>query len=169
MADKDKFKQFIDELQKVVGQDLLPRDMLEFAQDMLIVGRDMVNSQVVIGDHNVINYYPQTESTEKGVEEDEQSLVAKALTTHLGELKAEQNTVSENPYPGLLAYRLQDASHFFGRKQTVIELMTELEQRRVIWLHGRSGTGKSSLIQAGLMPALLEKKAVPVLVRNFDE
>ena len=170
MTDRDKFKQFIDELQKAVEQGRLPRDILDFARSMLIVGGDMINSQAIIGDKNVVNYYQQIPvPVEKEIEKDEQDLVTEALAAYRREQVAEQNKVSENPYPGLLAYRLQDASHFFGRKQTVTELTAELEWKQIIWLHGRSGTGKSSLIQAGLMPALLEKDAFPILVRSFDE
>ena len=59
MTDTDKFKQFVDELQKAVEQGGLPRDMLDFARSMLIVGGDMVNSQAIIGNNNVINVYSQ--------------------------------------------------------------------------------------------------------------
>ncbi len=170
MADKDKSKQFMDELQKAVEQGRLPRDILDFAQNTLIVGGDVTASPITIGHHNVVNYYPPaTTLAAKEVERDEQSIVAESLTAYRSELISQLNKASENPYPGLLAYRLPDASHFFGRKLIVSELMTELERKRIIWLHGGSGTGKSSLIQAGLMPALLEKGALPILVRPFDE
>ncbi len=150
MTDRDKFQQFIDELQKAVEQGSLPRDILEFARDMLIVGGDMINSQAIIGNNNVINYYPPKST----VELDEQSLVVAALDAYHNEQAAEQSKVSANPYPGLLAYQIQDTDHFFGRESVTNELTAELQHRRVLWLHGRSGTGKSSLIQAGLMPAL---------------
>lgn len=170
MADQDKFKQFIDELQKAVGQGNLPRDILDFARSMLIVGGDMINSQAIIGDNNVVNYYQQPTIPVEGiVERDEQVLVVEALNAYRREQRTAKDRVSESPYPGLLAYRLQDASHFFGRKQAVAELMAELERKQVIWLHGRSGTGKSSLIQAGLLPALLEKDAFPISVRSLDD
>jgi hypothetical protein len=58
MTDRDKFQQFIDELQKAVEQGSLPRDILEFARDMLIVGGDMINSQAIIGNNNVIHVLP---------------------------------------------------------------------------------------------------------------
>ena len=166
MTDRDKFKQFINELQKAMEQGSLPRDLLDFARSLLIVGGNMINSQAIIGDGNVINYYQQPSVAVEEVELDEQAIVVDALEAYGREQAAEQKKVSENPYPGLLAYRIQDANHFFGRKQVIAELIVQLEHRRVIWLHGRSGTGKSSLIQAGLLPALLEKSAFPILVRT---
>ena len=169
MTDRDKFQQFIDELQKAVEQGSLPRDILEFARDMLIVGGDMINSQAIIGNNNVIHVYPSKPAVEEKIEVDEQSLVVDALNAYRKEQSVEQSKASEGPYPGLLAYRMQDADHFCGRNAAIAELTVELERRQVIWLHGRSGTGKSSLIQAGMMPALLKKNAFPILVRSFDE
>lgn len=169
MTDRDKFQQFIDELQKAVEQGSLPRDILDFARDMLIVGGDMINSQAIIGNNNVINYYPPKPAVEEKIEVDEQSLVVDALDAYRKEQSVEQSKVSEGPYPGLLAYRMQDADHFCGRDAAIAELTVELERRQVIWLHGRSGAGKSSLIQAGMVPALLKKNAFPILVRSFDE
>ena len=67
MTDRGKFKQFIDELQKAVEQGSLPRDTLNFARDMLIVGGDMINSQAIIGNNNVINYYPPTSTIEEKI------------------------------------------------------------------------------------------------------
>lgn len=170
MANQDKFKRFIDELHKAVEQGRLPRDILDFARSMLIVGGDMINSQAIIGDNNVVNYYQQPTIPVEGiVERDEQVLVVEALNAYRKEQRNAKDRASESPYPGLLAYRLQDASHFFGRKQAVTEVVAELERKQVIWLHGRSGTGKSSLIQAGLLPALLEKDALPISVRSLDD
>ena len=169
MTDRDKFQQFIDELQKAVEQGSLPRDILEFARDMLIVGGDMINSQAIIGNNNVIHVYPSKPAVEEKIEVDEQSLVVDALNAYRKEQSVEQSKASEGPYPGLLAYRMQDADHFCGRNAAIAELTVELERRQVVWLHGRSGTGKSSLIQAGMMPALLKKNAFPILVRSFDE
>ena len=168
MADQQKFKQFIDELQKAVEQGNLPRDILSFAERMLIVGGNMINSQAVVGDGNVINVYPPAPIEEKA-ETNESALLTNALAAYHNEQVSLKNKTAKKPYPGLSAYRIQDAGHFFGRGQAIAELLPELESKQVTWLHGRSGTGKSSLIQAGLMPALLEKKALPILVRSFDE
>ncbi len=58
------------------------------------------------------------------------------------------------PYPGLRAFREKDAKLFFGRRDMVCRLVEKLGGNRVLALIGRSGSGKSSLVQAGLIPAL---------------
>ena len=59
------------------------------------------------------------------------------------------------PYVGLRPYGEQDAVLFFGREQHTHELLSKLEgNQRFIAVLGASGTGKSSLVRAGLVPAL---------------
>lgn len=59
------------------------------------------------------------------------------------------------PYVGLRPFSEREALLFFGREQHVRELLTKLEGRqRFIAVLGASGTGKSSLVRAGLVPAL---------------
>lgn len=61
------------------------------------------------------------------------------------------------PYLGLRPYGPQDAHIFFGRDQEVDDLVDLLGRRelRVISVIGSSGSGKSSLVQAGLLPRLM--------------
>lgn len=61
-----------------------------------------------------------------------------------------------SPYPGLASFRPEDAELFFGRSALVDELVRRLGQRRFLAVFGRSGIGKSSLVQAGLIPAVGE-------------
>ncbi|CAM5624812.1 WD40 repeat domain-containing protein [Streptomyces violaceorubidus] len=62
------------------------------------------------------------------------------------------------PYRGLAAYRRQDADWFFGRERSTRALVAQLHATRdtggLIMLVGASGAGKSSLLNAGLVPAL---------------
>ncbi len=59
------------------------------------------------------------------------------------------------PYVGLRPFGERDAVLFFGRDQHVRELLGKLEgQQRFIAVLGASGTGKSSLVRAGVVPAL---------------
>ncbi|MBS0166687.1 MAG: PAS domain S-box protein [Nitrospira sp.] len=59
------------------------------------------------------------------------------------------------PYVGLRPFGERDAVLFFGREQHVQDLLDKLEGRqRFIAVLGASGTGKSSLVRAGLVPAL---------------
>ncbi len=58
------------------------------------------------------------------------------------------------PYKGLAAYQPEDAEFFFGREALIDELVRRLQQHRVLTIGGASGSGKSSLLRAGLIPAI---------------
>jgi WD40 repeat protein len=58
------------------------------------------------------------------------------------------------PYKGLAAYEPEDAGFFFGRESLIDDLVRRLQLHRVLVVGGSSGSGKSSLIRAGLVPAL---------------
>ena len=60
----------------------------------------------------------------------------------------------ENPYPGLRPFETNEAHLFFGRDQQINELVSRLERNRFVAVVGVSGSGKSSLVRAGLIPAL---------------
>ncbi len=58
------------------------------------------------------------------------------------------------PYPGMKPFTEADQQHFFGREQEVQELAQRLHKRPFAAVIGPSGSGKSSLVFAGLLPAL---------------
>ena len=58
------------------------------------------------------------------------------------------------PFVGLRAYLEEDARWFFGRSAQIDELLRRLAMKRVLAVVGTSGSGKSSLVRAGLLPAL---------------
>ena len=59
-----------------------------------------------------------------------------------------------NPYVGLRPFEREDSLYFFGRRKQTAELLERLHDNRFLAVLGRSGCGKSSLIRAGLIPAL---------------
>ena len=62
-----------------------------------------------------------------------------------------------NPYRGLEAFQEADAAVFFGRQSLVDQLLGRLESthgHRFLAVVGASGSGKSSVVRAGLVPAL---------------
>jgi len=69
---------------------------------------------------------------------------------------------SRNPYQGLQAFAESDADNFFGREAVVDALVSRLadDASRLLLVVGPSGTGKSSVVRAGLLPAL-RRGAVP--------
>jgi class 3 adenylate cyclase len=58
------------------------------------------------------------------------------------------------PYRGLLAFEAEDADLFFGREGVVSELIARLTPRRLLAVVGASGSGKSSVLRAGLVAAV---------------
>src|SRR5439155_6069297 len=63
--------------------------------------------------------------------------------------------VERNPYKGLQAFGEGDADDFFGREALVERLVTSIrEGQRLVALVGPSGSGKSSVIAAGVIPRL---------------
>ena len=61
-----------------------------------------------------------------------------------------------NPYPGLRHFHTTESSSFFGRETQIAELIDRLQENRFLAVVGMSGSGKSSLVRAGLIPALRE-------------
>ncbi len=59
-----------------------------------------------------------------------------------------------NPFPGLRPFNQEEDYLFFGREQQVAELVTLLRKQRLLAVTGTSGSGKSSLVRAGLLPEL---------------
>jgi uncharacterized RDD family membrane protein YckC len=60
-----------------------------------------------------------------------------------------------NPYVGLRPFFTDDSLYFFGREPQTDELLKILRDQRFLGVVGSSGSGKSSLVYAGLLPALL--------------
>ena len=59
-----------------------------------------------------------------------------------------------NPFPGLRPFETDEYRLFFGREGQSDALITRLQRARFLAVVGTSGSGKSSLVRAGLLPAL---------------
>ncbi|MCA1619494.1 MAG: tetratricopeptide repeat protein [Acidobacteria bacterium] len=59
-----------------------------------------------------------------------------------------------NPFPGLRPFEMEEYRLFFGREGQADALVERLERSRFLAVVGTSGSGKSSLVRAGLLPAL---------------
>jgi WD40 repeat protein len=100
-----------------------------------------------------------------GLDEPEslQRLIAGAQGQPIDVAAAEKLLAGLTPYRGLLPFREQDAGLFFGRKRFVDELVRKVGQRtasNAVAVIGRSGSGKSSIVYAGLFPALRRERDV---------
>ncbi|UQA59483.1 WD40 repeat domain-containing serine/threonine protein kinase [Polyangium aurulentum] len=74
------------------------------------------------------------------------------LRPHASALRAEDEDAS--PYAGLAAFQERDATRFFGREALVEHIVSRLVEQPFLSLIGSSGAGKSSLVRAGVIPAL---------------
>jgi len=72
----------------------------------------------------------------------------------LGRDKAAPLQLPDNPYVGLRPFRGDEAMLFFGREEQVQDLLEQLHRSRFLAIVGSSGSGKSSLVRAGLIPSL---------------
>lgn len=59
-----------------------------------------------------------------------------------------------NPFPGLRPFEPKDSTLFFGRDEQIGEALDRLLRQRMLVVVGVSGCGKSSLVGAGMVPAL---------------
>jgi WD40 repeat protein/class 3 adenylate cyclase len=62
------------------------------------------------------------------------------------------------PYKGLVRFEAEDSDLFFGREELVSELANRLEDSAFLAVVGPSGSGKSSLVRAGVVPELERRK-----------
>jgi basic membrane lipoprotein Med (substrate-binding protein (PBP1-ABC) superfamily)/DNA-binding SARP family transcriptional activator len=58
------------------------------------------------------------------------------------------------PFKGLLAFDEDDEANFFGRDELVAEVLRRVESDRLIAVVGPSGSGKSSVVTAGVLPRI---------------
>ena len=93
------------------------------------------------------------------------------ITQQSGEEIRSCTLITGSPYKGLLKFEADDKDKFFGRvgearrrHRYIRELITYLQTQNILLLLGASGSGKSSLIQAGLIPQLKDQSDYNQLV-----
>jgi hypothetical protein len=72
-------------------------------------------------------------------------------------------TVDNNPYRGLTAFESRHSDVFFGRESAIGALMDKIRHQALTVVLGASGTGKSSLVKAGVVPRLATESDWQVL------
>lgn len=88
-----------------------------------------------------------------------------------GRARAPAASPKENPYAGLRFYDIGDEGHFSGRDEITARLISEIDKQLtaskhapVVRIDGESGSGKSSLLRAGLVARLRKRKGVRIVV-----
>jgi WD40 repeat protein len=69
----------------------------------------------------------------------------------------------KSPYQGLSAFGEEDAPFFFGREKFVDELVAAVQSKPLVTVVGASGSGKSSVVFAGLVPSLRKVGNVEII------
>jgi hypothetical protein len=72
---------------------------------------------------------------------------------------------AQHPWIGLASFTEGDRSFFAGRGEEIDDLVRLVRRDTLTLLYGVSGLGKTSLVQAGLFPALREENFLPVPIR----
>jgi tetratricopeptide (TPR) repeat protein/energy-coupling factor transporter ATP-binding protein EcfA2 len=75
----------------------------------------------------------------------------------------------DEPYRGIQPFRLLDWRIFFERDDETERLGNLISMYRAVLLYGQSGCGKSSLLNAGLLPHALRRGRIPERIRVFPE
>jgi WD40 repeat protein/DNA-binding SARP family transcriptional activator len=110
------------------------------------VERGTIRLEGLIDPIDVINIRPESEDLAQDV----------AFRRALGPVAVQVGVGLEtrNPYKGLRAFEEADAADFFGREVLTAHLIDRLHTGRFLAVVGPSGSGKSSVVRAGLVPAL---------------
>ncbi|HVF72772.1 MAG TPA: hypothetical protein VM940_14310 [Chthoniobacterales bacterium] len=72
---------------------------------------------------------------------------------------------AQHPWIGLASFTESDRSFFAGRGDEIDDLLRLVRRDNLTLLYGVSGLGKTSLVQAGLFPALRDENVMPVPIR----
>jgi WD40 repeat protein/energy-coupling factor transporter ATP-binding protein EcfA2 len=103
------------------------------------IGTSVTDSAVVMGDGNTITVTN-----------------TKIIQISVDEIKT-RPFIGTSPYKGLRSFESEDQDQFFGRAQFLADLVNQQEQTNLVLLLGASGSGKSSVVKAGLIPWLYQK------------
>ena len=105
------------------------------ASGEISIGGDVNRSVVIIGSGNKVE------------------LTSEALNLLKPEVTSEEPVEGEPPYMGMRYFDTTDAALFYGREVLIRELLARVESEPFLAIVGASGSGKSSVARAGLIPA----------------
>lgn len=112
------------------------------------VAGDLIMAEVGAGAQNVVVGSGNTQIIGYTAEQ------VAVIITQIRRADQPQGWNGRTPYIGLDAFSEQQANLFFGRESLVTHLLTRVQASRFLCITGPSGSGKSSLVQAGLIAGL---------------
>src|SRR3972149_10191316 len=68
-----------------------------------------------------------------------------------------EQQMKDNPYIGPRPYERQDLHNFYGRAREARDLLSLILANRIVLFYAQSGAGKTSLLNAQIIPALEER------------
>jgi WD40 repeat protein/ABC-type oligopeptide transport system ATPase subunit len=83
-----------------------------------------------------------------------QPLHSEEFDSHTNGNSTDVTVSSINPFPGLRPFGVEESYLYFGREGHVNEILLKISQHRFVTVMGYSGSGKSSLMFCGFVPAL---------------
>ena len=126
-----------------------------------IAGRDIIN--------NIQTIYERALTVGEVVEKDlqiEVNELARCVRDYLDRLKRQvANATSSEPYKGLEAYIFSESQIFFGRNRAIRDLYQAMRRGTLTILQAESGAGKTSLLQAGVIPRVIVEQHLAILIR----
>ncbi|MFZ5855689.1 MAG: ATP-binding protein [Chloroflexota bacterium] len=144
--------------------------------DRNVVRRVSRGGIAIQGDYNEVQIQQITQvfqTAPPSVEEEgELERLKKFVPQALANLKSavyEKKPIRGNPYHLLEALDVSEQNHLAGRSDIIRSLAHQLERNRFAILVGENGMGKTSLLRAGLIPALVEEGHWPVWVEAGGE
>ena len=122
-------------------------ESIDFGSGSITIEKDAISSAIISGNGNRVVIYQY--HVDRQIEEDR--------SPRAGE-------IGPNPYKGLLAFQETDGDRFFGRSKQIEQLWHKFRSLheedsaiRLLPIYGPSGSGKSSLARAGLIPELARR------------
>ncbi len=76
-------------------------------------------------------------------------------------------SVANCPYRGLAAFKEEDAPYFYGRETVTQQLVAAVKKKHLVAVVGASGSGKSSVVFAGLIPQLKRDRSYDWQIISF--
>lgn len=109
----------------------------------------------LILDNHVIGVVTSRETAERGF-----ATAIQCLAEVWKEMPSDlilQDAVTHNPFVGLSAFTKENKEFFFGRDKETSEIVNKLKKNGFLAVVGDSGSGKSSIIKAGVIPNYLKQ------------